>query len=40
MAATPQFQQGLQRVLDGTRSHQIALMCTEKDPLTCQRSFV
>ncbi|WP_448602624.1 DUF488 domain-containing protein [Thermoleptolyngbya sp.] len=40
IAATPQFQQGLQRVLDGTRAYQVALMCAEKDPLTCHRAIL
>jgi len=40
IAATPQFQQGIQRVLDGSQSHAIALMCAEKDPLTCHRAIL
>lgn len=37
IAATPLFQQGIQRVIEGLKSYRIALMCAEKDPLTCHR---
>ncbi|GAB4461151.1 MAG: hypothetical protein OHK0037_09650 [Elainellaceae cyanobacterium] len=40
IAATSQFQQGLQRVLNGTHTYQIALMCAEKDPLICHRAIL
>lgn len=40
IAATPQFQHGIQRILGGTRSHAIALMCAEKDPLICHRAIL
>lgn len=31
------FQQGLSRLRKGMETHRIALMCAEKDPLTCHR---
>jgi hypothetical protein len=32
--------QGIQRVLKGTQKHKVALMCAEKDPLTCHRAIL
>ncbi len=40
IAATPLFQTGIQRVLKGLESYRIALMCAEKDPLTCHRTIL
>lgn len=40
IARTELFQQGLERVLRGTQKHRIALMCAEKDPLTCHRAIL
>jgi uncharacterized protein (DUF488 family) len=40
LAQTPLFQSGLTRVIDGTRTHRIALMCAEKDPITCHRMIL
>jgi uncharacterized protein (DUF488 family) len=37
MAATPTFQAGLERVLDGAGRYRIALMCAEREPLDCHR---
>jgi uncharacterized protein (DUF488 family) len=37
MAATPSFQAGLSRVLDGAVRYQVALMCAEREPLDCHR---
>ena len=37
MAATPLFQAGLDRVLDGAGKYRIALMCAEREPLDCHR---
>ena len=34
------FQQGLDRLLQGMKSHQIALMCAERDPLECHRAVL
>lgn len=40
IAATDAFQRGLQRLLKGSEEHRIALMCAEKDPLTCHRAIL
>jgi uncharacterized protein (DUF488 family) len=40
LAQTPLFRSGLERVTQGMRSHTVALMCAEKDPLTCHRSIL
>lgn len=40
LARTPLFESGLQRVIDGARTHRIALMCAEKDPITCHRMIL
>ncbi|GAB4153309.1 MAG: hypothetical protein Fur0046_33250 [Cyanobacteria bacterium J069] len=40
IAATSLFQQGLERLLEGTQTHAIALMCAEKDPLNCHRAIL
>lgn len=40
LAATRLFQEGLQRIADGSLRHRIALMCAEKDPLTCHRTIL
>lgn len=40
IAATDLFHQGLQKVLDGVQKHRIALMCAEKDPMTCHRAIL
>ena len=37
MAATPKFQAGLDRVIDGARRYRIALMCAEREPRECHR---
>ena len=34
------FQQGLNRLRKGMETHRIALMCAEKDPLTCHRMLL
>jgi len=34
------FQQGLKRIHKGAKSHRIALMCAEKDPITCHRAIL
>ena len=34
------FQKGIDRVAQGAKSHRIALMCAEKDPLECHRSLL
>ncbi|MDD4458096.1 MAG: DUF488 domain-containing protein [Syntrophotalea acetylenica] len=37
LAETPLFKQGIKRLQKGRESHSIALMCAEKDPITCHR---
>jgi uncharacterized protein (DUF488 family) len=40
LARTELFQQGLARVINGAGRHRIALLCAEKDPLTCHRAIL
>lgn len=40
LIARPAFQAGLERVLHGAAKYQLALMCTEKDPLDCHRMLL
>lgn len=40
VAGTALFQAGLERVVQGMSSHRVALMCAEKDPLTCHRTIL
>ena len=40
IAGTDRFKQGLQRLKDGMKSYRIALMCAEKDPVTCHRMIL
>jgi len=40
LARTPLFEQGLTRIQQGLSEHRIALMCAEKDPLTCHRTIL
>ena len=40
IARTPGFKEGLQRLREGMEHHRIALMCAEKDPLTCHRAIL
>jgi uncharacterized protein (DUF488 family) len=40
LARTNLFHQGLARIVEGARSHRIALLCAEKDPLTCHRAIL
>jgi uncharacterized protein (DUF488 family) len=37
LARTPLFRAGLRRVLEGAQTHRVALLCAEKDPITCHR---
>jgi len=37
---TEDFQRGLRRIREGMQRHRIALMCAEKDPLTCHRTIL
>ncbi len=40
LASTPGFQQGLDRVQEGTARYRIALLCAEKEPLECHRTIL
>ena len=40
IAKTPLFKSGLERLLSGAKKFRIALMCAEKDPLTCHRTIL
>ena len=40
LAQTDLFREGLDRVEQGLSKHRIALMCAERDPLTCHRSIL
>jgi uncharacterized protein (DUF488 family) len=40
IAATEPFSKGIQRILTGLERYTIALMCAEKDPITCHRAVL
>jgi len=40
MAREPLFVQGIERISQGMKQHQIALMCAEKDPIDCHRAIL
>jgi uncharacterized protein (DUF488 family) len=40
LARTGLFQEGLRRIVEGMRKYRIALLCAEKDPLTCHRAIL
>lgn len=40
IAQTELFAQGIQRVIKGLEQYKIALMCAEKDPITCHRTIL
>lgn len=40
IASTELFSKGIKRVLKGAEKYKIALMCAEKDPITCHRSIL
>jgi uncharacterized protein (DUF488 family) len=40
IARLPMFQKGLERVRRGLDANRIALLCAEKDPLTCHRAIL
>lgn len=37
---TENFQTGINRILTGIKNHRIVLMCAEKDPVNCHRTFL
>ncbi|MEU8344918.1 DUF488 domain-containing protein [Spirillospora sp. NPDC048832] len=40
LARTPQFMRGIKRLLKGTQTERIAIMCTEQEPLDCHRTIL
>lgn len=40
LAATPSFQQGLERLRAAARTQRVALMCAEREPLDCHRTIL
>ena len=40
IARLPAFREGLERLRHGFGSHRIALVCAEKDPITCHRTVL
>jgi uncharacterized protein (DUF488 family) len=40
LAATDLFKSGIERLLDGVKTHRIALMCAEREPLNCHRTLL
>jgi len=40
VAESPQFQQGIQRLLDGIADYRVALLCGEEDPTECHRRLL
>jgi uncharacterized protein (DUF488 family) len=40
LAATEVFKRGTERLITGMKTYQIALMCAEKDPITCHRMIL
>jgi uncharacterized protein (DUF488 family) len=40
MARQPQFQAGLDRLLDVSAHHRVCLMCAEREPLDCHRCLL
>ena len=40
IAATESFSQGIKRIIKGSQNYTIALMCAEKDPITCHRAIL
>ncbi len=40
LAATETFKRGMERLVIGMKTHRIALMCAEKDPITCHRMIL
>lgn len=40
VAENPKFKEGLKRIINGMDKYRIALMCAEKDPITCHRTIL
>ena len=37
MSRTETFRAGIERILEGAKTHRVAMMCAERDPLDCHR---
>ncbi|MCI5218538.1 MAG: DUF488 domain-containing protein [Candidatus Electrothrix sp. LOE2] len=40
LANNPNFLEGLERIKQGMKKYRVALMCAEKDPITCHRAIL
>lgn len=40
LAASPAFQRGIDRILDGAASYRLALLCSEENPSRCHRHLL
>ncbi|MCX6842694.1 MAG: DUF488 domain-containing protein [candidate division WOR-3 bacterium] len=40
IAESPQFREGIERLLRGIREHRVAIMCNEEDPHECHRRLL
>src|SRR3989337_708818 len=40
LAQEPKFYEGINRLVEGLKNYRIALMCAEKDPITCHRTIL
>lgn len=40
VAENPNFKEGLKRIISGMEKYRVALMCAEKDPITCHRTIL
>ena len=40
LVASAAFRRGIERVCDGARRFRLAIMCAERDPLNCHRTFL
>ena len=40
VAGSPKFKEGVKRIINGMEKYRIALMCAEKDPITCHRTIL
>lgn len=40
LARTPLFRRGIERLQTGMQQHRIAIMCAERNPLECHRTFL
>lgn len=40
LAASELFRQGIERLLAASKTHRVAIMCAEKDPLDCHRTIL